>query len=169
VDCARCCRSMFAMYVRANSSILISAFTVTGRTNPVKVPGVIVRLWPLAWLTGLQGQVNPLASSENHCSKDSFRARRRRLPFEPFVIAFDRTSTERSCHLGKGPTDRPPESQIEPWLAHLPPRCLQGASMTAGATSNMQRRVPRETPDRVAVGRELDVRNLLPFLQEGGS
>jgi hypothetical protein len=31
------------------------------------------------------GQVNPLASSENHCSKDSFRARRRTLPFEPFL------------------------------------------------------------------------------------
>jgi hypothetical protein len=28
--------------------------------------------------TSLQGQVNPLASSENHCSKDSFWARRRR-------------------------------------------------------------------------------------------
>ena len=33
----------------------------------------------------MQGQVNPLASSENHCSKDLFRARRRRLPFEPFL------------------------------------------------------------------------------------
>jgi len=80
VDCARCCRSMFAMYLRANSSILISAFT-----QSCKVPGVIVRLWPLSWLMGLQGQVNPLASSENHCSKDLFRARRRRLPFEPFL------------------------------------------------------------------------------------
>ena len=76
---------MFVMYVRANSSILISVFTVTCRTNPVKVPGVIFRLCPLAWPTGLQGQVNPLASSENHCSKDSFRARRCRLPFEPFL------------------------------------------------------------------------------------
>ena len=50
------------------------------------MPGVIVRLWPLSWLRGLQGQVNPLASSENHCSKDLFRARRRRLPFEPFLF-----------------------------------------------------------------------------------
>src|SRR5258708_10449702 len=76
---------MFVMYVRANSSILISVFTVTCRTNLVKVPGVIFRLCPLAWPTGLQGQVNPLASSENHCSKDSFWARRHRLPFEPFL------------------------------------------------------------------------------------
>src|SRR6266478_2060711 len=76
---------MFVMYVRANSSILISVFTVTCRTNLVKVPGVIFRLCPLAWPTDLQGQVNPLASSENHCSKDSFRARRRNLPFEPFL------------------------------------------------------------------------------------
>ena len=50
------------------------------------MPGVIVRLWPLSWFRGLQGQVNPLASSENHCSKDLFRARRRRLPFEPFLF-----------------------------------------------------------------------------------
>ena len=50
------------------------------------MPGVIVRLWPLSWLRGLQGQVNLLASSENHCSKDLFRARRGRLPFEPFLF-----------------------------------------------------------------------------------
>ena len=73
------------MYVRANSSTLISAIIVTCRTNPVKVPGVIVRLWPWSWLRDLQGQVNPLASSENHCSKGLFRARRRGLPFAPFL------------------------------------------------------------------------------------
>src|SRR6266478_219942 len=83
---------MFVMYVRANSSILISVFTVTCRTNLVKVPGVIFRLCPLAWPTGLQGQVNPLASSENHCSKDSFRARRCRLPFEPFLSRLTKIS-----------------------------------------------------------------------------
>src|SRR5258706_14691064 len=83
---------MFEMYVRANSSTLISALTVTCRTNPVKVPGVIFRLCPLAWPTGLQGQVNPLASSENHCSKDSFRARRCRLPFEPFLSRLTKIS-----------------------------------------------------------------------------
>ncbi len=57
VDCARCCRSIFAMYVRANSSILMFALTVTCRTNPVRVPGVIVRLCSLGWPTGLHGQV----------------------------------------------------------------------------------------------------------------
>ncbi len=40
VDCARCCRSIFAMYVRANSSILMFALTVTCRTNPVRMPGL---------------------------------------------------------------------------------------------------------------------------------
>ena len=85
MDCALCWRSMFAMNVRANSSIPMSAFIVTCRTNPVKVPGVIVRLSPMSWLRGLQGQVNPLVSSKNHCSKDLFRARRHRLPFELFL------------------------------------------------------------------------------------
>jgi len=66
---------------------LIHRYSYLPLPNPVKVkvPGVIVRLWPFSWLRGLQGQVNPLASSENHCSKDLFRARRRRLPFEPFL------------------------------------------------------------------------------------
>ena len=55
----RCCRSIFAVYVHANSSILMFALTVTCRTNPVRVPGVIVRLCSLGWPTGLHGQVNP--------------------------------------------------------------------------------------------------------------
>src|SRR5438034_33157 len=43
---------------------------------------------------------------------------------------------------------------------------LVGARVPAGATSNMKRKVRRETLDRVAAtGRERDVRNLLPFLR----
>src|SRR5713226_8655992 len=60
------------MYVRANSSIPMFTLTVTCRTNPVRVPDVIVRMCPLAWPSGLQGQVNPLASSETTVLKTSF-------------------------------------------------------------------------------------------------
>ncbi len=104
VDCARRCRSIFAMYVRANSSILMFARTVTCRTNPVRMPGVIVRLCPLAWSTGLQGQINPLASCETTVLKTRFGPGDAGDPLRR-SIAFERTSTERSCHLGKGPTD----------------------------------------------------------------
>src|SRR5712692_6960627 len=92
------------MYVRANSSILMFAITVTCRTNPVRVPGVIVRLCPLAWPTGLRGQVNPLASSATTVLKTRFGPGDAGDPLN-CSIAFDRTSTEGSRHLGKGPTD----------------------------------------------------------------
>ena len=73
----------------------------TCRTNPVRVPGVIVRLCPLAWSTGLQGQVNPLASVETTVLKTRFGPGDAGDPLSR-SIAIDRTSTERSCHLGKG-------------------------------------------------------------------
>ena len=94
----------FVMYVRANSSILVFALTVTCRTNPVRVPGVIVRLCSLGWPTGLHGQVNPLASSETTVLKTRFGPGDAGDPLSR-SIAFDRTSTERSCHVGKGSTD----------------------------------------------------------------
>jgi hypothetical protein len=72
VDCARCCPSMFARYERAISSTLMLTLTVTCRTNPTRMQGVIVRLCPLAWPTGFQGQVNPLASSETTVLKTRF-------------------------------------------------------------------------------------------------
>jgi hypothetical protein len=60
------------MYVRAKSSMLTFTLTITHRTNPVRVPGVIVRMCPSAWPTGLQGQVNPLASSETTVLRTRF-------------------------------------------------------------------------------------------------
>src|SRR5947209_9251761 len=92
------------MYVRANSSMLMFALPLTCRTNPLRVPGVIVRLCPLACPTSLQGQVNPLASSETTVLKTRFAPGDAGDPLSR-SIAFERTSTERSCHLGKGPTD----------------------------------------------------------------
>ena len=89
------------VYVHANSSILIFALTVTYRTNPVRVPGVIVRLCSLGWPTGLRGQVKPLASSETTVLKTRFGSGDVGDPLSR-SIAFDRTSTERSCHVGMG-------------------------------------------------------------------
>src|SRR5882672_10073304 len=100
------------MYVRANSSIPMFSLTVACRTNPVRVPDVIVRMSQLAWPSGLQGQVNPLASSETTVLKTRFGPGDAGDPLSR-SIAFERTSTERSCHLDKGPTD----TRIQVWLA----------------------------------------------------
>jgi len=105
VDCARCCHSILAMYVRANSSILMFALTLACRTNPVRMPGFIVRLCSLACPTGLHGQVNPLASSETTVLKTRFGPGDAGDALSS-SIALDRTWTEQSCHVGKGSTDR---------------------------------------------------------------
>jgi hypothetical protein len=82
--------------------MLMFALPLTCRTNPVRVPGVILRLCPLACPTGLQGQVNPLSSSETTVLKTRFGPGDAGDPLSP-SIAFERTSTERSCHLPRGP------------------------------------------------------------------
>src|SRR5437016_10767180 len=80
--------------LRSNSSLLVIALTMTCRTNPVSIPGIIVRLCPLGWPTGLHGKVNPLASSETTVLKTRFGPGDAGDPLSR-SIAFDRTKLPR--------------------------------------------------------------------------